>query len=445
MTKVPSIRVEPPGEKAKKIVREDEEYLATSTKGNPLVVDHAKGASVWDVDGNSYIDFVSGVAVMNVGHCNQRVTGAVCEQIKKFSHFAGADFYYKVQAELARRLAEASLGSGKKKVFLSNSGAEAVEAAMKLARWSTGRKRYVSFVGGFHGRTFGALSLTGSKTVQQERYFPEVPGVIRIPYGNCYRCPYKLEYPKCGIWCAKVLEEVYFESFLPPDEIAGLFMEPIQGEGGYIVPPSEFVQQMSLLCKKYGILFVDDEVQAGMGRTGRMWGIEHHDVVPDVMCVAKALGSGVPIAATIFRKELDWTKKGAHSNTFGGNALACAAALATLDEIEERGLVEQASRKGEHLRKRLEELAERFNLIGDVRGFGLMQATELVKDRRTKEYAVKERDRIEALAFKRGLIVIGCGRSTLRYIPPLVVTTGEIDSAMDILEGCFKDVECGKA
>jgi 4-aminobutyrate aminotransferase len=281
--------------------------------------------------------------------------------------------------------------------------------------------------------------------VQQERYFPEVPGVIRIPYGNCYRCPYKLEYPKCGIWCAKVLEEVYFESFLPPDEIAGLFMEPIQGEGGYIVPPSEFVQQMSLLCKKYGILFVDDEVQAGMGRTGRMWGIEHHDVVPDVMCVAKALGSGVPIAATIFRKELDWTKKGAHSNTFGGNALACAAALATLDEIEERGLVEQASRKGEHLRKRLEELAERFNLIGDVRGFGLMQATELVKDRRTKEYAVKERDRIEALAFKRGLIVIGCGRSTLRYIPPLVVTTGEIDSAMDILEGCFKDVECGKA
>ncbi|HVO77352.1 MAG TPA: aminotransferase class III-fold pyridoxal phosphate-dependent enzyme, partial [Methanomassiliicoccales archaeon] len=271
MVKVPVVKVEPPGRKAQAIIDEDEKYLATSTKACHLVVDRAKGAVVWDVDGNSFLDFTSGVAVMNVGHCNPRVTRAVCEQIKKFSHFAGTDFYYEVQARLARKLAEKSLGASEKRVFFSNSGAESNEAAMKLARWSTGRKRFISFIGGFHGRTFGALSLTGSKPVQQERFFPEVPGVTRIPYGNCYRCPYKLEYPKCGIWCAKILEEVYFESFLPPEEVAALFMEPIQGEGGYVVPPSEFVQEMSLICKKNGILFVDDEVQAGMGRTGKMW------------------------------------------------------------------------------------------------------------------------------------------------------------------------------
>jgi 4-aminobutyrate aminotransferase len=445
MVNVPSVKVEPPGEKAKKVIREDSEYLATATKACPLVVDRAKGAVVWDADGNSYLDFTSGVAVMNVGHGNPRVAGAICRQTKRFSHFAGTDFYYDVQVDLAKKLAESALGGGKKKVFFSNSGAETVEAAMKLCRWSTGRKRYIAFIGGFHGRTFGALSLTASKTVQQERYFPEVPGVVRIPYGNCYRCPYKLKYPECDVWCAKALEEIYFESFLPPGEVAGLFIEPIQGEGGYIVPRSEFVQQISRICKKHGILLVDDEVQAGMGRTGRMWGMEHHEVVPDVMCSAKALGSGLPIAATIFKSELDWTKKGAHSNTFGGNGLACAAALATFEEIESKGLIDQARRKGEHLRKRLEEMKEKFDLIGDVRGLGLMQATELVRNRTTKEYAVKERNKIELMAFKRGLVIIGCGMSALRYVPPIVISIRQIDTAMDILEDCFRDVSLGRA
>ena len=440
MAKVPDIKVEPPGPKAKGIISVDTEYLATSTKVSPLAVERAQGSMVWDVDGNSYLDFASGVAVLNIGHAHPRVTKAVCDQLAKFSHFAGTDYYYDVQSRLAKRLCSISLGSERKKVFLSNSGAESIEAAMKIARWSTQRKQYISFFGAFHGRTFGALSLTASKKVQQERYFPKVPGVTHIPFANCYRCPYHLEYPRCDIWCGKILEEIYFDTMLPPEEVAALFMEPIQGEGGYIVPPKEFVQHMALMCKKHGILLVDDEVQAGIGRTGKMWAIEHHGVVPDVLCSAKALGSGLPIAATIFRRELDWGKKGAHSNTFGGNALACAASLATLDVIEEEGLVKQAEKKGKHLRKRLEELKDRYEIIGDVRGFGLMQATEFVKDRKSKEYAVKERDEIEDLAFKRGLILLGCGRSAIRYIPPLTTSLEQIDMGVDILEGAIRDV-----
>jgi 4-aminobutyrate aminotransferase len=437
--KVPNIVVEPPGPKAKAIIEVDTKYLATSTKALPVTVERAEGSLVWDVDGNTFIDFASGVAVLNLGHSHPAVVKAITEQAKKFMHFAGTDYYYEVQSKLAERICSISDVPGEKRVFLSNSGTESVEAALKLARWSTQRKLFISFIGGFHGRTMGALSLTASKRVQQERYFPSMPGVTHIPFAYCYRCPYHLEYPSCGIWCAKVLEELHFEDYLPADEIAAMFMEPIQGEGGYIVPPKEFVQMMYATCRRYGILFVDDEVQAGMARTGKMWGMEHHGVVPDIMCSAKALGSGAPIGATVFRKELDWSKKGAHSNTYGGNALACASALATIDTIEKEDLVKQAEQKGQHLRKRLEEIKQDYELVGDVRGFGLMQAIEFVKDRRTKETACKERDEIEEQCFKHGLVVIGCGKSGMRIIPPLNISIELMDTGLEVLESAIKE------
>ena len=440
MVKIPNIRVEPPGPKAKKIVQLDKRYVATSTKSTPLVVSKAKGSAVWDVDGNAFIDFSSGVSVMNVGHCHPKVTKAIADQAKLFAHFAGTDYYHQLQADLSERLCRLAPGGCNKKIFLSNSGTESIEAAMKLARWSTQRKQFVSFINGFHGRTLGSLSLTASKAVQQERYFPSMPGVTHIPYGYCYRCAYRLEYPSCGIWCAKMIEEVHFDTHLPPEEVAAFFVEPVQGEGGYIVPPKEFHQIISRICESHGILLVDDEVQAGIARTGKFWAIDHFNVVPDVVCAAKALGSGVPIGVTIFRSELDWQKVGSHSNTFGGNALACAAALATLEIIDSEKLAKVAEKKGRHLHRRLQELKEEYPIIGDVRGLGLMQATEFVLDRRTKEPAIKACNEMELLAFKRGLIIMGCGRSAMRYIPPLTITDEMLDAGVDVLEGVIRDV-----
>jgi 4-aminobutyrate aminotransferase len=393
---------------------------------------------VTDVDGNTFLDFVSGVSVMNVGHSDPRIIKAVQEQAEKLFHFAGTDFYYYSQVKLARKLEGVTPGKYEKKVFFSNSGAESVEAAMKLARWYTQRKRYLAFIGCFHGRTMGALSLTSSKTVQQERFFPTVPGVEHVPYANCYRCPYKQEEGSCGTQCAKIIEETYFQSYIPAEEVAALFLEPVLGEGGYVVPPKAFVQELSRICKRNSILLVDDEVQAGMGRTGKMWAIEHFDVVPDIICSAKSLGSGVPIGATIFPRYMDFGPS-AHSNTFGGNLLACASALATFDILEGDGLVENAARMGAYLNKRLRELQERHELIGDVRSLGLMQATELVKDRRTKEYGVEERNKVVELSYKRGLMLLPAGRSAIRYIPPLIADEAFIDEAVDILDSAFRD------
>jgi 4-aminobutyrate aminotransferase len=440
MVKVPNIAVEPPGPRAKAVIELDTKYLATSTKASPIAIERGEGSLIWDVDGNTYLDFASGVAVLNLGHSHPAVVKAVKQQVESFTHFAGTDYYYDVQSKLAERICSISNIPGEKRVFLSNSGTESNEAALKLARWSSQRKLFISFIGGFHGRTLGSLSLTASKAVQQERYFPSMPGVTHLPYAYCYRCPYHLDYPSCDIWCAKVLEELHFEDYLPSEEVAAMFMEPVQGEGGYIVPPKEFVQIMHSTCKRHGILFVDDEVQAGMARTGRMWALEHHEVVPDIMCSAKALGSGVPIGATVFRKELDWGKKGSHSNTYGGNAIACAAALATIETIEKEGLAQQAERKGEHMRKRLEEMKANHEIIGDVRGLGLMRAAEFVKDRRTREPAVKERDAIEELCVKRGLVAIGCGKSGIRIIPPLNISMALLDIGLDVLEGAIRDV-----
>ncbi len=407
----------------------------------PIVARRAKGLVVEDVDGNKLLDFSSGISVLNVGHCHPRVVEAVIAQSKELMHFAGTDFYYDIQASLAQKLSEITPGAFSKKVFFSNSGTESVEAAIKVARWSTDRKRMISFIGAFHGRTMGSLSLTASKPVQKRRFFPSLDGVTHIPFANCYRCPYHLEYPSCDVWCAKTLEETYFSSFVPPEEVAVLFGEPVQGEGGYIVPPKEFYPTIHKIIKKHGILFADDEVQAGLGRTGRMWGIEHWGVEPDIITTSKSLGSGIPIAATVFRGELDFGVEGAHSNTFGGNLVGCAASLATLEVIREERLVENAEKMGAYFRKRLLELQEKHRLIGDVRGLGLMLAIELVRDRKTKAFAHEEREEIVAEASRSGLILLGCGRSGIRLIPSLNVSTEQIDTAVEILDRAISRVE----
>jgi len=432
--KVPLVRTDIPGPSGRSIVDLDDRYLATVTKSAPLVVDRALDERVWDVDGNLFLDFSSGVAVLNIGHCHPSVVKAVQEQAAKVMHFAGTDYYYDVQSRLAERLAKIAPGRGEKKVFLSNSGAESIEAAMKLARWSTGRKQFIAFFGAFHGRTMGALSLNCSKRVHRAKYFPTVAGVTHIPYANCYRCPYHQEYPSCGLWCAKILDEMYLDALLPPDEVAALFLEPVQGEGGYIVPPKEFLPEISRICRSHGILTVDDEVQAGMGRTGKMWAAEHFGLEPDVTCMAKSLGSGMPIAATVFRKELDWGVPGAHSNTFGGNCVACASSLATLEVIDREKVVKQAERKGVLMQKRLEEIKDRFENVGDVRGLGMMRALEFVEDRKTKVPAVKMRNEVVTAMLKNGVIALGCGKSSIRLIPPLTISEENLDAGMGLLE-----------
>ncbi|MCL5253539.1 MAG: acetyl ornithine aminotransferase family protein [Candidatus Thermoplasmatota archaeon] len=434
MPKVPDIKIEPPGPAAREIIAKDDSYVATTTKSLQIVAKRARGLDVEDVDGNMFLDFSSGISVLNVGHCHPRIVEAVKRQSDELMHFAGTDFYYDIQASLAQKLSEVTPGTYEKKTFFSNSGTESVEAAIKIARWSTRRSRMIAFIGAFHGRTMGSLSLTASKPVQQQRFFPGVPGVTHLPFAYCYRCPYHLEYPSCDLWCAKTLEETYFSTFIPPDEVAALFGEPVQGEGGYVVPPKEFYPTIHKIIKKHGILFADDEVQAGLGRTGRMWGIENWGIQPDIMSMSKSLGSGIPIAATVFRKELDFGMEGSHSNTFGGNLVGCAASLATLDVIKDERLVENSAKMGEYFRKRLAELQEKHEIIGDIRGLGLMIAVEFVRNRKTKEFAVKERDDIINKAFKRGLILLGCGKSGVRLIPSLNVTKEQIDTATEIID-----------
>jgi 4-aminobutyrate aminotransferase len=366
------------------------------------------------------------------------VVEAVQRQAAELMHFAGTDFYYAIQAELAKRLTEIVPGEPVSKVFYTNSGAESVEAAIKLSRWSSQRKRFVAFLGAFHGRTMGALGLTASKTVQRERFFPTMEGVTHVPYAYCYRCLYKMEYPSCDLWCAKILEEVYFQQSLPPSEVAALFLESVQGEGGYIVPPMDWVRAIRDITNRNGILLVDDEVQAGFGRTGRWFGIEHSGVEADIYCMAKGMGSGVPIGAIVFREDLDWRVQGAHSNTYGGNLVASAAALATIEVLEGEDLVGNSARMGEHLHRRLLELQETHPEIGDVRGLGLMQAAELVKDPNTKERAIELRDRLTVEAYKRGLILLPCGKNSMRFIPPLMIREHQVDAAVDIVDESLK-------
>jgi 4-aminobutyrate aminotransferase len=432
------IRTPIPGPAARAIIERDTRYMMTSTKSAPVVAASGEGVWVTDVDGNRLLDFASGVGVLAVGHSHPDVVRAVREQVGKLSHFAGTDFYYENQTVLAEKLAHLAPGPAPKKVFFTNSGTESVEAALKLVRYYRQKPIVVGLLGSFHGRTMGSLSMTSSKPVQRSHFAPYVGGGHHIPAPYCYRCPYKLTYPSCDLYCAKILDELYFHSSIPPEDVAAFLAEPVMGEGGYVVPPPKYFATLKSILDRYGILLIDDEVQAGIGRTGRWFAIEHHGVVPDVVTMAKALGGGLPIGAIAFDAKLDYPQQGSHSNTFGGNLTAVAASLATLGVIEKEKLLDNAREQGSYLIGRLRELQQRHEEIGDVRGLGLMVATEFVTDRSTKEPAAKFRDRVLDEAIARGLVLLGCGRSSIRYIPPLVVRREEIDEAVEILDEAIR-------
>ena len=438
--KVPDIKVVPPGPKAKEIIMRDSKYLATTTKTSDVVAKRGLGSMIEDVDGNLFLDFTCGIGVVNMGFSHPRIVEAVKTQASQLMHFAGQDYYYDVQTKLAERLGEITPGRFPKKVFLCSSGAESVEAAMKVARWQRPRGMYIAFLKAFHGRTLGALSLTASKSVHRERYFPTIPGVVHVPYAHCYRCAYRLKYPECDLHCANIIEDLYMKTIAPPGDVSALFFEPVQGEGGYVVPPRGWTERIAKIAKDNDILLVDDEVQAGFGRTGKMFAVEHTKVIPDVITMAKAMGSGIPIGAAVFNAKFDFGAKGAQSNTYGGNLVACAASLATIDAMIEENALENATRIGLHLHKRLEEFKERYEIIGDNRGLGLMRASEFVEDRKSKKPASKKRDAIVEDAFKHGLIMLPCGESAIRYIPALNISQDLVDTGLDILEQSIRKV-----
>lgn len=428
------------GPKAAALIADDARYLSPScTRGYPLAVARGEGMYVYDVDGRRYLDFTAGIAVTATGHCHPRIVEAIERQARTLLHMSGTDFYYGPQVELARRLAEAAPGPAAKRVFFTNSGAEAVEAALKLARYATGRPRFLAFQGAFHGRTFGALAVSASKAVHTRGFAPLLPQVTHVPYASCYRCAYHLTYPGCGVNCVEAIERLYFQKLVPPDEVAAVIVEPIQGEGGYLVPPAEFLPRLRELCDRHGILLIADEVQTGMGRTGRLFACEHAGVAPDIVVLAKGLASGLPLGAMIARSALMTWGPGAHASTFGGNPVACAAALATLDLLE-GGLVANAAAVGAHLLARLKAFTSTNRFVGDVRGVGLMVGMELVKNRTTREPAVRERDRVIQKAFERGLLLLGCGTSAIRFCPPLIVTREQVDEAVAILDACLAEV-----
>ena len=442
MSSYPKIVVTPPGPKAREIVKKDEQFISPSYgRFYPLVVESAKGCIVKDVDGNEYIDFNSGLVCMNVGHNHPKVVTAIKSQCDRFLHYSNTDFFYREVVRLADQLAQITPGSPEKKVFFGNSGAEAVEAATKLAKWHTRRQLFIGFTGAFHGRTIGALSFTASKLAQRRYFFPLMPGVTHVPYGYCYRCPFKLTYPECHYWCVDFIDEYVLQKYVPPEDVAGMMIEPIQGEGGYVVPPPEYFQRLKKLADKYGFLLIDDEVQSGIGRTGKWFAIEHWNVEPDIVCSAKALASGLPLGATIAKaKIMDWTP-GSHASTFGGNPLSCAAASAVIDIIKEERLLENATKQGAYITKRLNELKEQNEIVGDVRGKGLMIGIEIVESKESKKPAPKKASEIMMRSWRRGVNVITCGPSAIRIAPPIIITRELVDAAMDIIEDAAKEVE----
>ncbi len=436
--KTPRIVTPVPGPESKKVVRKDDRYLATSTKTAPLTIARGRGVVVEDLDGNRFLDFASGIGVLNTGHCHPKVVKAVQDQAAKFLHYAGTDFYYPQQAELAARISKIVPIAGASKTFFTNSGAEANEASIKFAKAATGRQRFLAFQGGFHGRTQGALALTASKAVQQRGFFPSMPGVAHAPFPAPFRNMWGIDgYEEPDELSNRALDAIegMFDTMLPPEDVAGVFFEPVQGEGGYHVPPVPFVKGLRKLCDAHGILLISDEVQAGYGRTGKWFGIEHFGVKADIVSIAKAMGSGMPIGASVVRAELDFDHKGRHSNTYGGNPVACAAGLATIDVIESEGLVKNAAKMGELLGKRLDDMQQAYGGIGDARGLGLMRAVDFTKAGKPD---AATRDKVEEAAWKRGLVTLGCGASGIRFIPSLNVTEGQIHGAMDVFEEALK-------
>jgi 4-aminobutyrate aminotransferase len=442
MPSYPKIVVRPPGPKAREIIERDARVISQSfVRYYPLVIDSGKGAVLRDVDGNEYIDFNSGLVCLNVGHCHPKVIGAVKRQADRYLHYSVTDFLYGEVVDLAEKLGEITPGRYAKKVFFGNSGAEAIEGAAKLARWHMRRPRFIAFISAFHGRTLGSVSFTASKPVQMRYFFPLVPGVTHVPYPYCYRCPFHLTYPECGYWCVDFIDEYVLQKYAPPEEVAAFVFEPIQGEGGYVAPPDGYFERLKKLADKYGILMVDDEVQAGMARTGKWWAIEHWSIEPDIICSAKSIAAGLPLSAIIANEKImDW-EGGTHASTFGGNPVSCTAALAVIDIIKNEKLLENATRQGAYIMKRMKEFMEESEIIGDIRGKGLMMGVEIVEDKDSKKVAAEKANEIIMRCWRRGVALITCGKSTLRIAPPLVITRELVDPALDIITSTIKEVE----
>lgn len=423
-----------PGPKARALVKRDQSVISPSyPRGYPFAMDHGKGTEVWDVDGNRFLDFAAGIAVVATGHSHPKVVKAIQEQAEKFIHIS-SDFYHTKWVELGEKINSIAPFLDNAVSFMTNSGTESVEAAIKLARHHTGRTEFIGFLGAFHGRTMGAVTFTASKPIYHRDFFPLMNGVVHVPFPDPYR-PMLTSKPgeDYGLTVVRYIEEQILGHLLPAENVAGILIEPIQGEGGYVVPAPGFFPALRALCDKYGILLIVDEVQSGVGRTGKWWAIEHFDVEPDIVCAAKGIASGMPLGVMFGREDIVTWQRGAHGNTYGGNPIACAAALATLDLIETE-YMQNSIEMGQYTLDILDEIMTRHSCIGEVRGKGLMIGVEFVKDQQTKEPDEKLRDRIVDNAFLRGLLLLGCGKSTIRIAPPLCVTKTEVDEAMAIFE-----------
>lgn len=415
----PKIKVTPPGPKTRKLIERDKKVITSAyTRGYPFAIERGEGAYAWDVDGNKFLDFTSGVAVNALGHAHPEIVKVVEAQAKKFLHMAGTDFYYEIMVEFAEKLTATAPGKSKKHVFLTNSGTESNEAAIKLARYMTRRPKMIAFYNCFHGRSMGSLSLTASKP-QQRRHFSPLLDVAHAPYGDL-----------------AFLDKWLFGKVAPPEDVAAIFVEPIQGEGGYAVAPDGFLRGLRERCDKHGILLVMDEVQTGLGRSGYWWACEHWDVVPDILTCAKPVGGGLPLGAMIARADLMTWPTGAHANTFGGNPLACAAGLKTIEIIERDGLVAHSKEMGAHLAKRLNGLVEKYPHVGPAHGLGLLQAVDIRKEGGLDH---DRRNRIVDAAFDRGLLILGCGEGSIRFLPPMNVKKGELDAAVAVFEDAVRN------
>jgi len=441
MRKLPHRVTALPGLKAKEIVERDHHIISPSyTRDYPLVAKSGRGAMVEDVDGNTFLDFAAGIAVVATGHCHPEVVAAIQKQAAQLIHMSCTDFYYEGMVELAEKLASVTPGQSAKRVYFGNSGTEALEAAMKLARYHTRRDKFIAFYGCFHGRTLGSLSLTASKAVQRKRFGSLLGGIFHTPYPNTYRGAYGVRPEHAATDALRYMEAELFRHVVDPEEVAAIFVEPIQGEGGYVVAPPEFLKGLEALCRKHGILLVLDEVQSGMGRTGKWWASEYAGIEPDILCIAKGIASGMPLGAMVARSEvMDWTP-GSHASTFGGNPVSVAAALATFGLLQ-NGLIRNAAQLGEFIASRTADWRERHKCVGDVRGKGLMIGIEFVRDQRTKEPAPALRNQVIHLAFERGLLVLGAGDSSLRLAPPLVIDQEQADFAMRTLDECIGEAE----
>ncbi len=430
-----------PGPKAKKLIERDHAVISPSyPRGYPFVMDHGRGVEVWDVDANRFLDFSAGIAVVSTGHSHPKVVKAIQDQAEKFIHIS-SDFYHTRWIELAEYIDRIAPMHEDAVSFMTNSGTESIEAAIKLARYHTRRTEFIGFLGAFHGRTMGAVSFTASKSSYHRGFYPLMNGVVHAPFPDPYRPVLATkEGEDFGQTVVRYIEEEILGRILPADAVAGILVEPIQGEGGYVLPPAGFFPALRELCDRYGILLIADEVQAGVGRTGKWWSIENFGVEPDIFCVAKGIASGMPLGMMVARKSVATWPKGSHGNTYGGNPISCAAALASLELIE-NGYMENAAQVGAYTLKKLEQMQTRHPSIGQVRGIGLMIGVEFVKDRQTKEHADELRDRIVDLAFENGLLTLGCSRNVIRISPPLCITRAEMDEGLDLFEEAISQAE----